>query len=87
MAKAQKAIPEGYHTITPHLTLDARHTIDWYKKALGAEELGRHLGPDGKVMHAELCIGDSRFMVNDVMTGKGPKGYGGRPMGKVQDQF
>jgi PhnB protein len=80
MAKAQKAIPDGYHTITPQLTLDnARQTIDWYRKALGAEELGRHLGPDGKVMHAELRIGDSRFMVNDVMVGKGPKGYGGSP--------
>jgi PhnB protein len=80
MAKAQKAVPEGHHTITPQLTLDnAARTIEWYKKALGAEELGRHLGPDGKVMHAELRIGDSRIMVNDVMMGKGPKGYGGSP--------
>ena len=80
MAKAQKAVPEGYHTLTPQLTLDnAAQTIEWYKKALGAEELGRHLGPDGKVMHAELRIGNSRIMVNDVMMGKGPKGYGGSP--------
>jgi PhnB protein len=80
MAKAQKAVPEGYHTITPQLTLDkAAQTIEWYKKALGAEELGRHLGPDGKVAHAELRIGDSRFMVNDVMKGKGPRAYGGSP--------
>ena len=80
MAKAKSAVPEGYHTVTPQLTLDnAAQTIEWYKKALGAEELGKHLGPDGKVMHAELRIGNSRIMVNDVMMGKGPKGYGGSP--------
>jgi PhnB protein len=80
MAKAARAVPEGYHTITPQLTLDnAAQTIDWYKKALGAEEIGRSVGPDGKIMHAELKIGDSRFMVNDVMMGKGPQAYGGSP--------
>lgn len=81
MAKAAKGVPEGYHTITPQLTLDnAAQTIDWYKRALGAEEVSRSAGPDGKIMHAELKIGDSRFMVNDVMTGmKGPRAYGGSP--------
>jgi PhnB protein len=81
MAKAAKPVPEGYHTITPSLTLDnAASTIDWYKKALGAEEVSRSAGPDGKIMHAELKIGDSRFMMNDVMMGgKGPQGYGGSP--------
>jgi PhnB protein len=81
MAKAARPIPEGYHTITPQLTLDdAAKTIDWYKKALGAEEVGRSIGPDGKIMHAELKIGNSRIMVNDVMMGfKGPKAYGGSP--------
>ena len=81
MAKAPKAVPEGYHTITPSLTLDnAAQTIDWYQKALGAEEVSRSVGPDGKVMHAELKIGDSRFMMNDVMMGaKGPKAFGGSP--------
>lgn len=80
MAKAAKPVPEGYHTITPQLTLDnAAKTIEWYKKAFGAEEVGRHLGPDGKIMHAELKVGDSRFMVNDVMIGKGPQGFGGSP--------
>ena len=59
MAKAAKAVPEGYHTITPQLTLDnAAQTIDWYKKALGAEEIDRSVGPDGKIMHAELKIGE-----------------------------
>ena len=81
MAKASRPVPEGYHTMTPHLMLDnAAQTIEWYKRALGAEELGRNLGPDGKIMHAELKIGDSRFYVNDVMQGsKGPKAHGGSP--------
>ena len=80
MAKAAKAVPDGYHTITPQLTLDdAAQTIEWYKRALGAEEVGRSVGPDGKIMHAELRIGNSRFMVNDVMMGKGPKAFGGSP--------
>jgi PhnB protein len=80
MAKAARAVPEGFHTITPQLTLDnAAKAIDWYKKALGAEEVNRSAGPDGKIMHAELKIGDSRLMVNDVIKGKGPKAFGGSP--------
>lgn len=81
MAKAKKAVPEGFHTVTPHLTLDnAAQAIDWYKKALGAEEKGRAVGPDGKILHAELQIGNSRIMVNDaIMGGKGPKAVGGSP--------
>ena len=66
--------------MTPQLTLDnAAEAIDWYKKAFGVQEISRGLGPDGKIMHAELAIGNSRFMVNDVMMGKGPKGFGGSP--------
>ena len=81
MAKAKSAVPEGYHTVTIQLTLDdCAAAIDWYKKALGAEEAGRAVGPDGKIMHSELKVGDSRIMVNDaVMGGKGPKAYGGSP--------
>jgi PhnB protein len=81
MAKAKKAVPEGYHTVTPQLTLEnAAQALDWYKNALGAEEQGRAVGPDGKILHAEIRIGDSRIMVNDPMMGaKGPKGYGGSP--------
>jgi PhnB protein len=81
MAKAAKPVPDGYHTITPSLVLDnAAQTIDWYKKALGAQEVSRSVGPDGKIMHAELKIGDSRFMMNDVMMGgKGPQAFGGSP--------
>ena len=81
MAKAARPIPEGYHSITPQLTLDnAAQAIDWYKKALGAEEISRSEGPDGKIMHAELKFGDSRVMMNDVIgANKGPKALGGSP--------
>jgi PhnB protein len=81
MAKAKKAVPEGHHTVTPQLTLDnAAQAIDWYKKALGAEEVARAVGPDGKVMHAEIRIGESLIMLNDAMgAGKGPRAIGGSP--------
>ena len=66
MAKAKNAIPEGYHTVTPQLTLDnAAQAIEWYKKALGAEETGRSAGPDGKIMHAEVKIGNAMLMLAD----------------------
>ena len=83
MAKAKSAIPHGLHSITPHLMLsDAAKTIDWYKKAFGAEERGRAVGPDGKIMHAEIKIGDSVFYANDPMGGgKSAKDLGGSPIG------
>jgi PhnB protein len=82
MAKAKSPIPQGFHTVTPQLTLDnCADAIEWYKKGLGAEETSRAVGPDGKIMHAELKIGDSRIMVNDAMMGgKGPKSMGGSPI-------
>jgi PhnB protein len=81
MAKAKNAVPEGFHTVTPQLTLDnAAQALDWYKKALGAEEVARAGGPDGKIMHAEIRIGNSLIMLNDAMGGgKGPKAIGGSP--------
>jgi len=81
MAKAKNAVPEGHHTITPQLTLDnAAEAIDWYKTAFGAEEMSRAVGPDGKIMHAELRIGNSRIMMNDSMMGaKNAKAMGGSP--------
>ena len=81
MAKAKSAIPAGHHTVTPQLTLDnAVQAIDWYKKALGAEEVSRATGADGKILHAEIRIGDSPIMLNDAMMGgKGPKALGGSP--------
>src|SRR4030095_8100241 len=81
MANAAKAVAEGFPTIPPQLVLDnAAETIDWYTKALGAKEISRSVGPDGKIMHAELLFGNSRIMVNDVMMGaKGPQALGGSP--------
>ena len=61
-----KPIPDGYHSITPFMTVrDAAHAIDFYKQAFGAKERGVMKGPDGKVMHAELLIGDSIVMLSD----------------------
>ena len=82
MAKAKSSVPAGYHTVTPHLIMnDAASALDWYAKALGATELSRSLGPDGKVMHAEIRIGDSVIMLNDEMGGgKSLKALGGSPV-------
>src|SRR2546428_4218510 len=62
-----KAIPDGFHTITPHLVVsDAAKAIEFYKKAFGAQERDRFMGPDGKaVMHAELRIGSSILMLGN----------------------
>ena len=82
MAKARHAVPEGLHTLTPHLILDdAARAIDWYKKALGAVEVSRSPGPDGKIMHAQIRIGDSAIYLNDEMGGgKSAKARGGSPI-------
>ncbi|HEX4794620.1 MAG TPA: VOC family protein [Humisphaera sp.] len=85
MAAKVKAIPDGYHTITPNLTIkDAAKAIDFYKKAFGAEETVRMPGPGGKIMHAELKIGSSRIMLADEMPEMGcmaPTAAGGSPVG------
>jgi PhnB protein len=66
MAKASKPIPEGMHTVTPHLIIkDASKAIDFYKQAFGAEERFRMNSPDGRVAHAELQIGDSIIFLSD----------------------
>jgi PhnB protein len=69
MSPKVKPIPDGYHSITPALVAsDAAAAIDFYKKAFGAKEKGgRAVGPNGKIMHAELTIGDSVLFVNDTM--------------------
>lgn len=60
-----KPIPDGFHTLTPHLVVqDAVRAIEFYKKAFGAKEQERHMSPDGKaVMHARMQIGNSLFML------------------------
>jgi len=80
-----KPIPDGYHTLTPFLTVkDAARAIEFYKAAFGAKERGVMKAPDGKVMHAELMIGDSILMMSDEFQEFGslsPQTIGGSPMG------
>jgi PhnB protein len=80
-----KPVPEGYHTLTPSLTVrDAARAIEFYKQAFGAEVRGGVAkGPDGKVMHAELQIGDSVIMLTDEFPEFGslsPQSSGGAGM-------
>ena len=81
MARAKNAIPEGMHTVTTHLVVrDAAKAIDFYKQAFGAQELMRMKGPDGKIGHAELKIGDSIiFLADEFPQGnvKAPQTLGG----------
>jgi uncharacterized glyoxalase superfamily protein PhnB len=83
---AVKAIPEGYHSITPYLTCrDAARAIEFYQRAFGATlKGGVAKGPDGKVMHAELIIGDSVIMLGDEYPAFGspsPQTIGGSASG------
>jgi PhnB protein len=84
MPAAVKAIPEGYHTVTPYLIFTgASEAIAFYKKALGAEEVMRLGGPGGRIGHAEIKIGDSRVMLADEHPEIGalsPKTVGGSPV-------
>jgi len=67
---AVKAIPDGYHSITPSIVCkDAARAIDFYKEVFQAKELGRMAGPGGSIGHAELQIGDSRLMLSDEFPG------------------
>lgn len=81
MARAKNAIPEGYRTVTASLVLDdTARAIEWYERALGAKEITRSVGPGGKIMHAEILLGDSRVMLNDAMMGgKSAATMGGSP--------
>jgi PhnB protein len=78
---ATKAIPEGYHSVTPYLIVNgAAKAIDFYKRAFGAVELMRMPGPDGKIGHAEIRIGDSAIMLADEhpqMGYRSPQSLGG----------
>ena len=67
--------PEGYTSVTPHLSIDGcAMAIDFYRRALGAEEVARAPAADGRLLHAEIQIGDARVMMSDVF----PE-MGGRP--------
>ena len=70
MPNPVRAIPEGYHSISPSLTCkNAASAIDFYKSVFGATEIMRMPGPEGKIMHAELKIGDSIIFINDEFQG------------------
>lgn len=62
-----KPIPDGYHSITPYIVVpDARNAIEFYKKAFGAVQNGEaHTDPSGRIMHAEIRIGNSIVMLSD----------------------
>jgi PhnB protein len=78
---AVKPIPEGYHTVTTYLAVDdASAAIEFYKRAFGARERGRMPGPDGKLAHAEIEVGDSVIMLSDPFPhsqARPPKELGG----------
>ena len=82
-AQSVRPIPEGYHSVTPALIVDnAAEAIEFYKRAFGAQELGRMPAPDGqRIWHAELQIGDSRLMLSDefpdMSESRAPKSLGG----------
>jgi PhnB protein len=76
-----KPIPDGYHTVTPYLSVhDAAKAIDFYKRAFDATEVHRMAGSHGKITHAEIKIGDSIVMLADEMSGsecRSPQALGG----------
>jgi len=80
-----KLIPDGFHTITPHLVVaDGAQAIEFYKKAFGAQEYERFTRPDGKaVMHAQLKIGNSMLMLGSEFPPHclSPKSRGGTSVG------
>jgi len=81
MAGQVKPIPDGYHAVTPYLSVaGAANAIEFYKQAFGAKEVMRMPGPSGTIGHAEIRIGDSRIMLADEhpeINFRGPKSFGG----------
>jgi PhnB protein len=81
MASKVKPVPEGYHNVTPYLIVNgAARALDFYKRVFGATERMRMAGPDGKVGHAEIGIGDSVIMLADEhpeMGARAPGAFGG----------
>ena len=81
---AVQPIPDGYPQVTPYLFVDnAQAAIDFYSSVFGATERMRMPGPDGRIGHAELQLGDSLLMVADEfpdMGGRSPRTVGGSPV-------
>jgi PhnB protein len=68
--KTVPPIPQGYHTVTPYLVVNnGTEAIEFYKKAFGAKEVLRHETPDGKILNAQLKIGDSMVLLSDEFPG------------------
>ena len=84
MVEKVNPVPEGFHTVTPYLTIDgAAEAIEFYGEAFGAEEIFRWADPDGRVRHAEVVIGDSPIMLTDEAPEfgmGGPGSFGGSPV-------
>ena len=84
MGTKVKLIPEGYHAVTPYLSVKgAAGAIEFYKKAFGAKEVMRMPGPGGTIGHAEIQIGNSRIMLADEypdMNFRSPQSFGGSPV-------
>jgi PhnB protein len=84
MAEKVKAVPEGVNTITPHLSVqEAAKAIEFYQQAFGAQLAFLHKLPNGRVIHATMKLGDSRFQLADEFPGMGtpaPPTLGGSPV-------
>lgn len=85
MTKNVKPIPEDFHSATPYMIIKgAAEAIDFYKKVFGATEVTRLCGPDGKVRHGQIKIGNSMIMIADEFPEfpdwRGPEARGGSPM-------
>ena len=85
MPAAKQFQPEGYNTVMPYLVVkEAAKAIEFYKKVLGATEIMRMPGPGGRIMHAELRVGDTVIMMADempAMNALSPQTVGGTPVG------
>lgn len=77
-------VPDGHRTVTPHLVVrGAASALDFYAKAFGAREVFRMSGPDGAVVHAEMCVGDSMIMLGEeapAMGARSPQALNGSPV-------
>ncbi len=84
MGDSVNPVPEGFHTVTPYVTVKgAVDAIEFYKRAFGAREIFRWSDPDGSIRHAEVVIGDSPVMLTDEAPEfgmSGPQTLGGSPV-------
>lgn len=84
VSKKASPVPKAFHSVTPGLAVrDAAQAIEFYKKAFGAKEKGRMPGPDGKLMHADIMIGDSHIMMGEENVSMGnpsPLSLNGTPV-------